>query len=303
MGKTLIVVAGPTAVGKTAMAIRLALHFNTSILSADSRQCYRELNIGVAKPSPSELSLVPHYFINSHSIHEMVDVAVYEDYAISILEKLFTEKDVVILVGGTGLYIKALCEGIDQMPAIPAATRQEVREGFYKGGLPWLQQQIEKLDPVYFSSGEMKNPHRLMRALEFRMTTGESIKTYQKGKPVKRPFSTIKTGLELPRELLMERIHYRVDIMMQQGLAEEVQTLMPFQNLQALQTVGYRELIEHFNGLSSLEAAVEFIKTNTRQYAKRQFTWFRKDQAIKWFSPSDVDGLIDYVSNEMKNPG
>ena len=166
-----------------------------------------------------------------------------------------------------------------------------------------MQQQIEKLDPVYFSSGEMKNPHRLMRALEFRMTTGESIKTYQKGKPVKRPFSTIKTGLELPRELLMERIHYRVDIMMQQGLAEEVQTLMPFQNLQAIQTVGYREFIEHFNGLSSLEAAVEFIKTNTRQYAKRQFTWFRKDQAIKWFSPSDVNGLIDYVSNEMKNPG
>jgi tRNA dimethylallyltransferase len=305
LDKTIIVVAGPTAVGKTAMAIRLALHYNCSILSADSRQCYRELDIGVAKPTAAELATVPHYFINSHSIHQKVDVAIYEQYALETLEKLFSEKDVVILVGGTGLYIKALCEGIDQMPEIPPATRQQVREGFYREGLPWLQKQIEVRDPVYYSSGEMKNPHRLMRALEFILATGESIKTYQKGKPVSRPFNIIKTGLELPREVLIERIHLRVDKMMKEGLAEEVKTFLPFQNLQALQTVGYRELIEHFNGLSSMDAAVEFIKTNTRQYAKRQLTWFKKDMGIKWFSPGETDAIIEYsesVLNAMKMP-
>jgi tRNA dimethylallyltransferase len=192
------------------------------------------------------------------------------------------------------------------MPEIPAAIRQQVRDGFYSEGLPWLQKQIEKLDPLYFSSGEMKNPHRLMRALEFIMATGESIKSWQKGKPVSRPFNIIKTGLELPRELLIERVHLRVDRMMEEGLADEVKKLLPYQNLQALQTVGYRELIEHFNGLSSLDAAIEFIKTNTRQYAKRQLTWFKKDAGIKWFSPGNPESLIEYTElaiNAIKTKG
>lgn len=295
MKKTIIVVAGPTAVGKTALAIQLAEHFKTSILSADSRQCYRELNIGVAKPTPEELQQVPHYFINSHSIHDQVDVAVYEQYALQTLQLLFAEKDVVIVVGGTGLYIRALCEGIDAMPEIPDATRQQVRQGFYTGGLAWLQQQVQLLDPLFFSSGEIQNPHRLMRALEFVMATGQSIKSFQRGKPVERPFNIIKIGLVLPRELLIARVHQRVDSMMELGLAEEAKSLLPYQNLQALQTVGYRELFDHYNGICSLEAAVEFIKTNTRQYAKRQMTWFKKDTAIHWFSPDDSTEIISYT--------
>jgi tRNA dimethylallyltransferase len=299
LNKTIIVVAGPTAVGKTTVGIELAAHFETAVLSADSRQCYRELNIGVAKPSKQQLQQVPHYFIDSHSIHQKVDVAVYEQYALQTLQKLFGEKDVVVIVGGTGLYIKTLCEGIDAMPEIPPATRRQVREGFYEGGLAWLQQQVLEKDPLFYASGEIKNPHRIMRALEFVMATGQSIKTWQKGQPVQRPFSIIKIGLQLPREILIENIHKRVDAMIEQGLPEEVKSLLPFQHLQALQTVGYRELMDHFNGICSLDAAVEFIKTNTRQYAKRQMTWFKKDTATQWFEPGGSKEIINYAESKL----
>lgn len=295
MNKTIIVIAGPTAVGKTAVAVRLATWFNTSIISADSRQCYRELNIGVAKPAVEELEAVPHYFINSHSIHQQVDAAVYEQYALQTLSELFRQQDVVVVAGGTGLYLKALCEGIDKMPEIPASTRQQVRDGFYKEGLSWLQEQVAREDPLYFSSGEIQNPHRLMRALEFKLATGKSIKNFQKGEPVTRPFHIIRIGLGLPREALNERINLRVDEMIRAGLVEEVRELLPYQHLQALQTVGYRELIDHFNGLCSQDAAIEFIKTSTRQYAKRQMTWFKKDTAIGWFAPNGSDLIKAHV--------
>ncbi|MES2648555.1 MAG: tRNA (adenosine(37)-N6)-dimethylallyltransferase MiaA [Bacteroidota bacterium] len=299
MNKTVIVIAGPTAVGKTAVAIQLAQHFQTSIISADSRQCFRELNIGVAKPSPDELDLVPHYFIDSHSILEPVDAAVYEQYALEKLHTIFSSNNIAILTGGTGLYIKALCEGLDQMPAIPPATRQEVRDGFYSFGMEWLQQQVELLDPVYFHSGEIQNPHRLMRALEFVKATGESIKTYQKGKPEHRPFNIVKIGLQLPREILNERINLRVDAMVRDGLVAEARSLIACQHLPALQTVGYREIFDHFNGLSSLDAAIEFIKRNTRQYAKRQMTWFKKDTAFSWFNPGDNAAVVTFAEQEI----
>lgn len=295
MKKTIIVIAGPTAVGKTAVAIRLAQYYKTSILSADSRQCYRELDIGVAKPSPEELAAVPHHFINSHSIHHPVDAAAYEQYALQSIDEIFAHNDIAIVVGGTGLYIKALCEGMDAMPGIPAQIRDEVRDGFYNNGLSWLQQQVQALDPLYFSTGEIQNPHRLMRALEFVKTTGESIKAYQKARPKERPFRIIKIGLELPRPELNERINLRVDQMIGLGLEEEVRSLVPFKHLPALQTVGYSEFFDHFDGLSSAEAAIEFIKRNTRQYAKRQMTWFKKDGDIKWYSPEKTEDLFAYL--------
>lgn len=300
MKKTIIVVAGPTAVGKTAVAIQLAQYYKTSIISADSRQCYRELNIGVAKPSAEELAAVPHYFINSHSMHQQVDAAGYEQYALKCLDEIFTENDIAVVVGGTGLYIKALCEGMDTMPEIPNSIRQQVRNGFYEKGIEWLQKEVKELDPLFFSTGEIQNPHRLMRALEFVIATGESIKTYQREKAKDRPFNIIKIGLALPREALIERIHTRVDQMMIQGLAGEVKALIPYQHLTALQTVGYTELFDHFKGLSSMEAAVEFIKRNTRQYAKRQMTWFRKDVAIKWFSPLEPEAILLYLETAIR---
>ncbi len=299
MKKTIIVVAGPTAVGKTAVGIHLAQYYKTSIVSADSRQCYRELNIGVAKPSPEELALAPHYFINSHSIQQQVDAAGYEQYALKSLEEIFAGNDIAIVVGGTGLYIKALCEGMDAMPEIPGSIRQQVRNGFYENGIEWLQQEVKLLDPLFFATGEIQNPHRLMRALEFVNATGESIKTYHREKPKDRPFNIIKIGLELTREELTERIHTRVEQMMILGLADEVKALIPYQHLTALQTVGYSELFDYFKGLSSMEAAVEFIKRNTRQYAKRQMTWFKKDAAIKWFSPLEPEGILSYLKTAI----
>ncbi|CAN5768270.1 tRNA (adenosine(37)-N6)-dimethylallyltransferase MiaA [soil metagenome] len=295
LNKTIIVVSGPTAVGKTAVAIQLARHFNTSIIGADSRQCFRELNIGVAKPSASDLAAVPHYFINSHRITEKVDAAVYEQYALKKLQEIFYSNDIAIVAGGTGLYIKALCEGMDKMPAIPEDIRQQVRIGFYEFGIEWLQQQVQEFDPLFFRTGEVQNPHRLMRALEFVKATGESIKTYQKGRPEQRPFNIVKIGLELPKEALYERINTRVDLMLQQGLLEEVKSLLAYQHLTALQTVGYRELFDHLSGLSSLDAAIEFIKRNTRQYAKRQMTWFKKDTAITWFNAKDESVILSYA--------
>lgn len=292
--------AGPTAVGKTAVAIQIAQYFKTEIISADSRQCYHELAIGVAKPSPAELAAVPHYFINSHSITQQVDAAGYEKYALKCLEAIFSKQDTAVIAGGTGLYIKALCEGLDVMPEIPAKVRQQVRNGFYENGISWLQQEVERLDPLFYRSGEIQNPHRLMRAMEFVMATGESIKTYQKGRPENRYFNIIKIGLELPREILGQRINARVDQMMHQGLPAEVQSLMPYQNLKALQTVGYSELFAHFNGLCSMDAAVEFIKRNTRQYAKRQMTWFKKDPGIEWFLvPEELKQVIPYLEKRL----
>lgn len=293
--KKVIIIAGPTAVGKTSVAIEVAQRLGTSIVSADSRQCYREMNIGVARPTPEELAAVPHYFIASHSIYQPVDVAIYERYALQCLEDVFEKNDTAVVAGGTGLYIKALCEGVDEMPDIPEAIRTEVRGNYEQYGLPWLQQQISQLDAVYAATGETQNPHRMMRALEFVMATGQSIRSWQKGAAKKRPFDVLKIGLELPRELLNERIHLRVDDMMAQGQVEEANGLLPFQHLKALQTVGYRELFDHFNGLSSLTAAIEFIKTNTRQYAKRQMTWFKKDQQFNWYSPRALDAIQQRV--------
>jgi len=294
--KNCIIIAGPTAVGKTAVAIEVARHFNTAIISADSRQCFKEMSIGVAKPSTNELQQAPHYFINSHSIHDDVNAAVFEQYALQAIDNIFKQNDTAVITGGTGLYIKAFCEGLDDMPPVSLSIRQAITEQYEQQGLPWLQQQVQQHDPLYYETGEMQNPQRLIRALEVKQATGVSIRTYQQGKKAVRPFHIIKLGLELPKPELHARINARVDGMMEQGLLQEVKALVPFKHLNALQTVGYTELFEHLDGKISLQQAIEQIKTNTRHYAKRQMTWFRKDEAIQWFAPDDVIRMIEFIN-------
>ena len=291
--------AGPTATGKTALAIRLAKHFSTEIISADSRQCYRELRIGVARPTEAELEQVPHHFIASHSIKEEVTAAGFEQFALKKAAELFTSHDQLIMAGGTGLYIRAFCEGLDAMPVINPAIREKIMAAYEEKGMDWLQEEIRTLDPQFSREGEMKNPQRLMRALEVVQATGRSILDYRKGGKAARDFKIIKIGWTLPKEVLQRNISTRVDQMVQAGLVEEARSLWLYRHLNALQTVGYAELFDHFDGHVSLETAIEKIKIHTRQYAKRQLTWFRKDPAWNWFSPGEEERLLAFLSVQL----
>lgn len=299
MKNTVVVLAGPTASGKTALAIELAQQLGTEIISADSRQCYRELSIGTAKPATEELSAVPHYFINSHSIEEEVNAAAYGQLGLQYLQKIFARRSVAIVAGGTGLYIRALLEGMDDMPDIPAAIRTAVRERYAEKGLTWLQETLRHRDPAFYATAEIMNPQRLMRALEVLEATGQSINTFKTSTPQQRDFNIIRTGIHLPKELLHERIHQRVDLMMEAGLEDEVRGLAAFRHHNALQTVGYAEMFDYFDGKTSLPEAVELIKTHTRQYAKRQMTWFRRDAAMQWFDAREGEALIGYVKAQL----
>ncbi|HEV7782962.1 MAG TPA: tRNA (adenosine(37)-N6)-dimethylallyltransferase MiaA [Chitinophagaceae bacterium] len=293
--KNVIVICGPTAVGKTSVAIHLAKHFQTEIISADSRQCFRELNIGVARPSEAELNTVKHHFITSHSVHDDVNAGVFEIYALQKATELFRQYDTIIMVGGTGLYIKAFCEGLDTIPAIDPVIRNRVIQSYEEKGIGWLQEQLEEKDAQFSKEGEMENPQRMMRALEVVESTGQSILSFRKKEKITREFSISKIGLELPKEDLHRNIHHRVDQMMEAGLLEEVKGLSKWKDMNALRTVGYAELFDHLDSKISLETAVEQIRTNTRQYAKRQMTWFRKDAAIKWFTPGETEAMMGYV--------
>lgn len=295
----MVIICGPTAVGKTSVALELAAHFKTRIISADSRQCYKELNIGVAKPSVQELQAVHHYFINSHSIYEEVNTAMFEQYALQAADEIFQTNNIAVMVGGTGLYIKAFCEGLDEMPATDANVRRELNIKFQQEGLGWLQNEVKEKDPVFWLVAEQQNPHRLMRALEVLISSGKSITTFRKGAKEQRPFNIIKIGLQLPKEELHRNIHHRVDNMMEAGLLKEVEYLLPFRDIKALQTVGYRELFEFFEGKYTLDEAVINIKTNTRQYAKRQVTWFKKDVAVNWHTVRKelITGLLPVIEN------
>lgn len=295
--KNVIIICGPTAVGKTSVAITLAQHFNTEIISADSRQCFKELDIGVARPSAEELAAVKHHFIASHSIEEEVTAVTFEQYALQKATELFQQHDVIIMVGGTGLYIKAFCEGLDAIPEIPAAIRQKIISNYESKGMGWLQNEVKKKDPTFYAAGEIQNPQRMMRALEVMEATGQSILSFRKGEKAKRDFNIIKIGLELPREELIRNINTRVDAMMETGLLDEVKELTTFKNLNALQTVGYAELFDHLEGKLTLPEAIERIKINTRQYAKRQMTWFRKDENINWFAPGQLEEIIAFAGN------
>lgn len=280
---------GPTAVGKTSFAIALAKALGTEIISADARQCYKEMNIGVARPSADELKAVPHHFIASHSVNENINASFYENWALEKLDNLFTRNEAVVMVGGTGLYIKAFCEGLDLIPAIDAEIRENIIAQYEKLGLRWLQKEVSVKDPQYWEKGEQKNPQRLMRALEVMLGTGSSITSFQNKKAVERPFKIVKIGIELPREELYERINARVLTMVEEGLEKEVKSLEAVADLNALQTVGYSEWKDYFEGKISKEKVIENIQQNTRHYAKRQMTWFKRDPSITWFNASTVE--------------
>lgn len=296
--KTLIVIAGPTAVGKTAVAIKLAQQLKTEIISADSRQFYREMAIGTAKPSDEELAAVKHHFIDSHSITESFSVGDFEKECLKLLEELFKTHDQIIMVGGSGLFIQAVTKGFDELPVANAETRERLNQELAEKGIEFLQTKLKAADPDYYAQVDLNNPQRLVRALEVFETTGKPFSSYRKAVANKRPFRVIEIGLDLPRELLYQRINQRVDNMMDQGLVEEVRSLLPYRHLNALNTVGYSELFDYFDGKTDLNTATDLIKQNTRRFAKRQLTWFRKNKEIKWLM-ADRPDLIDVISEEL----
>lgn len=298
--KFLISVVGATAVGKTEMAIRLAKHFQTEIISADSRQFFKELSIGTAKPTPAEMQGVPHYLVDNLSITQNYTVADFERDALVILDKIFAQKNIAILVGGSGLYCKAIWEGFDDIPDVPANIRKQVIELYEQKGLSFLQAELQKLDEVYFKQVDIQNPQRLMRALEVCYATGKPFSSFRKGKKAQRNFQNIKIGLERPREELYERINQRMDLMLSQGLLQEAQSLYPYKTHNALQTVGYREIFDYLEGKQDWENTIRLLKQNSRHYAKRQMTWFKKDTEIIWFHPSQWVEIVQFVEKRIK---
>ena len=298
--KTVIIIAGPTAVGKTALAIRIAEYYRTEIISADSRQCFRELNIGVARPAENELQAVPHHFLASHSIHEDVNAAVFESYALHSSAQIFKRSDVLVMTGGTGLYLRAFTEGMDNMPPVPKNIREEVESSYNRDGMNWLINAITTEDPLFAGKGEMQNPQRMMRALSFIRTTGVSILQFRQRNVAERPFRIIRIGLELPRQELYDRIDQRVDIMMEAGLLQEAEGLMAYRHLNALQTVGYKELFSYLSGEVKLEEAIRLVKQHTRNYAKRQMTWFKKEDSMAWFHPHDEPSIFNWIRQSSR---
>lgn len=297
--KTLIVIAGPTAAGKTAAAIELAKHYKTVIVSADSRQFYREMSIGTAKPNDEELAAVKHYFINSLSITETFTAGDYEKQSLDLLNDLFKIHNVVILVGGSGLFIKAVCEGFDKFPDPTPGLREKLNIELDEKGIGFLQEKLKTADPEYYGQVDLNNPQRVIRALEVFETAGKPFSSYRKSSTNKRPFRVIKLGLNLSREALYQRINSRVDDMVKQGLVEEVNSLLPYKQLNALNTVGYSELFNYFEGKTDLPTAIELVKQNTRRFAKRQITWFGKDDGILWFQ-ADKQTLINDMQSVVK---
>lgn len=299
VAKTLIVIAGPTASGKTAAAIELANYYNTVIVSADSRQFYREMSVGTAKPSDEELAATEHFFINSLSITESFTAGDYETQALELLNKLFDKHDYVLLVGGSGLFIKAVCEGFDEFQDTEPGIREFLNKEFEENGIANLQEQLKVADPVYYKQVDINNPQRLIRALEVFKSTGKPYSSFRKSNTNKRPFRIVKVGLTLPREKLYERINYRVDEMVKMGLVDEVKSLLPYRHLNALNTVGYSELFDYFDGKTDLKQAFDLIKQNTRRFAKRQLTWFGKDKEINWLQADDKN-LIAEITSAIK---
>lgn len=293
--KRLIVIVGPTGSGKTDLSIRLALHYRAPILSTDSRQVYRGMPIGTAQPTEEQLNTVEHHFIASHDIEDKLSCGEYEVQALACLEKLFAQHDDVVAVGGSGLYVRALCEGMDELPQADEALRRELERRLADEGIGALAAQLRELDPRYYEEVDRSNPARVVRALEVCLQTGRPYSAQRTGVRRERPFRIIKIGVNLPREVLYDRINRRVDAMVAEGLEAEARRLYPHRELNALQTVGYREFFDCFDGRVTRDEAVELIKRNTRRYAKRQLTWFRRDPEIRWFSPTDDEEMIRYI--------
>lgn len=290
--KTLLVIAGPTAVGKTALCVQLAQVLQTDVVSADSRQLYQQLAIGTAKPSVDEMDGVQHHFINSHSVTDPINAGRYERECLILLGKLFEQKDVVILSGGTGLYINAVCFGLDDMPPVDAALRENLLTRLRQEGLEELQQELRQLDPAYAHMADLQNPVRVTRALEVCLTTGQPYSSFRRQQPTKRPFRSVLVALERPREELYTRIDARVDAMLEAGLVKEVRSLLPYRQLAPLQTVGYQEVFPYLDGTYSYEEMVRLLKRNTRRYAKRQLTWFRNQGHYHWVNPESTEQIL-----------
>lgn len=301
MSKKLIVIAGPTAVGKTDLSIELAAYFSTEIISADSRQFYKEMNIGTAKPSPSQLVDTKHHFINSLSIVDDYNAGKFERECIALLDILFESHDCVIMTGGSGLYINAVINGVDDLPKADTALREKLNKSFKESGIAILQTQLLQLDPEYYEKVDKQNPHRLIRAIEVCLLSGKKYSELLNKKKPKRNFETVFAGLFLEKEILYDRINLRVDKMLADGLEHEVASVLAFKNCNALQTVGYKEMIAYFEGHHSLYDAVELIKKNTRNYAKRQMTWFKKVKEIEWFDMSDQQNVLRQVIVKIKS--
>jgi tRNA dimethylallyltransferase len=298
--KKLILIAGPTAVGKTDLAIRLALHFKTEVLSADSRQFYKEMTIGTAKPSEMELALVKHHFINNLSIEQEYTVGDYETEALTLLSELFQKYDTVVLTGGSGLFIKALCDGLDDIPEVDPEIRKTLNKEFETKGLTPLLEELKEKDPDYYGIVDKANPVRVIRALELCRGTGNPFSSYRTSEKKERPFRTIKIGLNRDREELYQRIDQRMDKMMQEGLIKEAENLYQYKKLNALQTVGYTEVFDFLDGKYDLEEMIRLLKRNSRRYAKRQLTWFMKDKEMIWFHPSEEVNILAFLEKILK---
>lgn len=289
-------IVGPTAVGKTALAIELAKVLGTEIISADSRQFYHEMTIGTAKPTGGELAGVRHHFIDSHFILQKYDAAQFGEDALTKIYELFERHDSVIVCGGSGLYVRALLEGFDDIPEVPQEIREMVTEKYQAGGLAWLQHEVQKLDPEYYKVSDQQNPARLSRALEVVLATGSSITSFQKKQKRVLPFQVIKIGLELERKELYKRIDERMDAMIEAGLFDEAKTLYHYRTHNALQTVGYQEIFDFMDGKYDKEEAIRLLKRNSRRYAKRQLTWFKRDEEIRWFSNTNASALVKFIT-------
>lgn len=298
--KRLLVVVGPTGSGKTDLSIRLARYYAAPVLSTDSRQVYRGMPIGTAQPSVGQLQAAEHHFIASHDIKDNLSCGEYEVQALERLEKLFADHDYVVAVGGSGLYVRALCEGMDDLPQADESLRAKLGRRLEAEGVGALAEQLRELDPVYYEVVDRSNPARVVRALEVCLQTGRPYSEQRTGERRSRPFGIVKIGVDLPRAELYDRINRRVDRMLADGLEAEARAMYPYRELNALQTVGYREFFDYFDGRTSYDEAVELIKRNSRRYAKRQLTWFRRDPEIRWFRPDDDDAILEYIASETR---
>jgi tRNA dimethylallyltransferase len=298
LDKTLIVIVGPTAIGKTALAITIANYLNTEIISADSRQFFKEMEIGTAKPSKEELNTAPHHFINSHSIKDFFSTGDFESLALKVIDDLFVVKDQVVMVGGSGLYINAVVNGLDELPETDLKIRESLNERLKSEGIESIQAELAVVDPEYYALVDHSNPQRLIRGLEFHHSVGKKLSSFLSRTRKERPFKVLKIGLNKDRSALYKQINHRVDLMMEKGLLAEVESLMRFRDYNALKTVGYAELFDYLDGNCTLDAAIDKIKQNTRRFAKRQLTWFRRDEEIKWFEPDQTTEIIQFIASE-----
>ena len=293
--KTLIVITGPTAVGKTRLCLDIAKHFDIPIINADSRQIYKELSIGTARPSEEEMREVKHYFVGMLGLDDYYSASLFEQQVLELLERLFRDNDYALMAGGSMMYIDAVCDGIDDIPTIDDETRATMKRRLQEEGLERLCEELQRLDPEYYEIVDCQNPKRVVHALEICTMTGRTYTSYRKREKKERPFRIVKIGLNREREELYDRINRRVDEMMRQGLLKEAQEMYPLRHLNALNTVGYKELFDYFDGRWPLEEAVERIKGNTRRYARKQLTWYKKDPQIKWFHPDQKEDIINYI--------